>query len=192
MVTVNAGMSTFSGVVKADTVITNASSPPPTRPAPGTSGDRLSAAALLRSRSETTGHDIGWVTAAPLWSGLIGADPGPEQLPSMQRPVLLRLETDEFMDDLNARLAADPPSLVDLVATPKTFRPGPPGATTRRGPIDHVKLFQPVHGHFNLVAATLVCRVPGLPDRSVDPASKDEVGFVLRRINGQQESGWTE
>ena len=41
------------------------------------------------------------------------------------------------------------------------------------------------------MAATLVCRVPGLPDRSVDPASKDEVGFVLRRINGQQESGWT-
>ena len=43
----------------------------------------------------------------------------------MQRPVLLRLESDEFMDVLNARLAADPPTLVGLVAKPKTFRPGP-------------------------------------------------------------------
>ena len=33
---------------------------------------------------------------------------------------------------------------------------------------DQLKLFQPAHGHFNLVAATLVCRMPGLPDRTLD------------------------
>jgi hypothetical protein len=136
-------------------------------------------------------HDIGWVTAAPLWHGLIGgADPTPEQLASIHRPALLRLESDDFMTELSNRLADPKASLEELVARPKTYRPGPPGATSPRA-IDHIKLFQPVHGHFNLIAATLVCRIPGLPDRTVDPASKDEVGFVLRRLSEEQEYAWT-
>jgi hypothetical protein len=43
------------------------------------------------------------------------------------------------------------------------------------------KLFQPAHGRFYLVAASLVCEAPGLPDRQVDAAWEEQVGFVLRR-----------
>ena len=42
-------------------------------------------------------HDVSWVTAAPLWPSIIGGTPEPEQLAGMQRPALLRLETDDFM-----------------------------------------------------------------------------------------------
>ena len=149
-------------------------------------------------RSSGGGHDVGWVAPAPLWPGLLGGSVvSPDQLAGMQRPALLRLTSDDFMADLTDRLTPppagatiDPMGFADLVARPATFRPGPPGAVMPRT-IDHVKLFQPVHGHFNLVAATLVCRVPGLPDRTVDPASDDEVGFVLRRVSGDSELAWT-
>ncbi|MDQ1740634.1 MAG: hypothetical protein QOE53_2286, partial [Pseudonocardiales bacterium] len=136
------------------------------------------------------GHDIGWVTAAPLWPALLAGTPDAERLGGMQRPAVLRLNNDDFMAELTGVLAAEPADLAGLVATPTTYRPGPPGAATAR-PIDHVKLFQPVHGHFNLVVATLVCRVPGLPDRTIDPAGVDEIGFVLRRSSEQREAAWT-
>jgi hypothetical protein len=42
-----------------------------------------------------------------------------------------------------------------------------------------LKLYQPAHQRFYLVGASLVCGLPGLPDRSVVP---EHVGFVLRRL----------
>lgn len=44
-----------------------------------------------------------------------------------------------------------------------------------------LKLYQPVQNRFYLVAASLVCRRAGLPDRRVDPGKQEQVGFVLRR-----------
>ena len=40
-----------------------------------------------------------------------------------------------------------------------------------------------MHGHFYLVAATLVCRLPGLPEHEVATAANESVGFVLRRVD---------
>lgn len=49
-------------------------------------------------------------------------------------------------------------------------------------PTDRLKLFQPVHQRHYLVTSCLVCRTPGLPDRHVDTAHQQRVGFLMRRI----------
>jgi hypothetical protein len=134
-------------------------------------------------------HVVQWVTASPLW-------PTAATTPAvMQRPALLRFESDSFMDDLNAILASRTPAdLTNHVATAKSYRAKPVGegddwqALPAGAPL---KLYQPVHGHFCLVAATLVCRLPTLPDRALD-AARDKVGFVLRRLDANNnEMAWS-
>lgn len=57
----------------------------------------------------------------------------------------------------------------------------PASAITQAGPY-RLKLYQPVHQRYYLVAATLACELAGLPDRAVDPGHHERVGFVLRRL----------
>lgn len=45
-----------------------------------------------------------------------------------------------------------------------------------------LKLYQPIHQRYYLVAATLACELAGLPDRTVDPGNQERVSFVLRRL----------
>jgi hypothetical protein len=45
-----------------------------------------------------------------------------------------------------------------------------------------LKLYQPPHQRFYLVASSLVCAIPGLPDRAVVPAESELVNFVIRRL----------
>jgi hypothetical protein len=45
-----------------------------------------------------------------------------------------------------------------------------------------LKLYQPAHQRYYLVAASLVCQLPGLPDRTVDVAQEERVSFVIRRL----------
>lgn len=45
-----------------------------------------------------------------------------------------------------------------------------------------LKLFQPSHQRYYLVAASLVCRFPGLPDHRVDPGKQERASFVVRRL----------
>jgi hypothetical protein len=45
-----------------------------------------------------------------------------------------------------------------------------------------LKLYQAAHQRFYLVAASLVCGLPGLPERSVVPGGAEEVSFVIRRL----------
>jgi len=125
----------------------------------------------------TAKHEIGWVTAAPLWRGRAVA-PG-----VIAAPDLLRFDSDDFMDDLAALLTQRPAGLADKVATKKSYRVRPPGAPAGWLPAPAaLRLYQPVHGHFNLVAASLVCQMPGLPDHGVDRAKGEETWFVLRRL----------
>ncbi len=139
-------------------------------------------------------HPVRWMTAAPLWTTLLAEEePSADDIDRMQRPTLLRLASDDFMDDLAALLADRPERLTEVEARPKSYRPGPPGSPAGyEAAIDHVKLFQPVHGHFNLVAATLVCRIAGLPDKAVDLGAEESAGFVLRRMAGDDELGWND
>ncbi len=44
-----------------------------------------------------------------------------------------------------------------------------------------LKLYQPAHQRHYLVAGSLICQAPGLPDRAIDPA-RQRVAFVVRRL----------
>lgn len=58
----------------------------------------------------------------------------------------------------------------------------PATRTERRPPEMPLKLYQPAHQRYYLVSSSLVCRVPGLPDRAVDPGRGERIGFVMRRL----------
>jgi hypothetical protein len=45
-----------------------------------------------------------------------------------------------------------------------------------------LKLYQPAHQRYYLLAANLVCAVPGLPERVLATGGSEQVGFVLRRM----------
>jgi len=127
-------------------------------------------------------HVVQWVTASPLWPETLTRGDELDRETTMQKPALLRFESDSFMEDVAKLLDRDPESLTDTVATPKTYRLPSPGEDEPPAPTD-LKLYQAVHGHFYLVAATLVCRLPGLPEHEVATAAKESVGFVLRRVD---------
>jgi hypothetical protein len=135
---------------------------------------------------------VQWVTASPLWSAAAS------DAATMQRPSILRFASDTFMPDLVGMLERRPADLADVVAEPRSYRPQPPGAPAGWLPsLPDLKLYQAAHGHFNLVAASLVCRLPGMPDRTLDTASEEVVGFVLRRLVPSEgdspiESAWVD
>lgn len=146
------------------------------------------------------GHPIAWVTASPLWSQLLGPgleDPTDDQRAEMATPSLLTMKSDNFMVDLNQLLATAPQTLSSLEAQAQSYRIRPPGVddpdTWEPDPSAlKLKLYQPFHGHFNLVAASLVCQIPGLPDRGVQTAAGDLVGFVMRRLYDGGELAWVD
>lgn len=119
-----------------------------------------------------------WVTPSPLWSGAL------DQPVRMRRPVLLRYTSDAFMQELAADLAKPTgPELTPRIADKRSYRRRPPHPPPGwSSDLPQIKLYQAAHGHFNLVAASLVCRLPGLPDRTLDLGQDEEVGFVLRRF----------
>jgi hypothetical protein len=125
-------------------------------------------------------HIVQWVAPSPLWPQALNGSSSPT--PLMQKPALLRFERDSFMDDVKQVLATDPAGLESQVAAPVTYRLPAPGETAPPTP-DDLKLFQAVHGHHYLLAASLVCRMPGLPERGVDSGAGERVRCVLRRID---------
>ncbi len=134
---------------------------------------------------------IEWTTASPLWSTQ-------DQAQQLWQPALLRFQSDTFMQDLVALLQkqTDAEQLTQefaaLLAKPESFRAPPPGEseTWQAPPLDHLKLYQPIHGSYYLVAATLVCHTPGFPDRAVDTTHNEKVSFVLRRLGSSGEMAW--
>ena len=132
---------------------------------------------------------VEWTTAAPLLSTFLQN----EQFQQVRKPVLLRFKTDSFMQDLVQLLQTDPRQLADLIARPESFRAPPTGEADdwQAPPPELLKLYQPVHGFFYLIAASLVCHMPGLPDRVVNTSKKEKVSFVLRRIGSDgAEMAW--
>ncbi|HZT75359.1 MAG TPA: hypothetical protein VFA27_01780 [Vicinamibacterales bacterium] len=45
-----------------------------------------------------------------------------------------------------------------------------------------LKLYQPAHQRFYLVSSALVCRVPGMPDHTINTSLQEKATFVLRRV----------
>jgi hypothetical protein len=135
-------------------------------------------------------HPVGWFTPQPLWRAL-----STDRLRAQRgRPEILRFASDAFMDELIALLASDPPGdLAALVAQPESWREprvglGPGGADPATGTL---KLYQPSQQRFYLVAGALGCKVPGVPDREIDETQGESAFFVLRRLNGGLEYGWS-
>lgn len=100
-------------------------------------------------------------------------------------PGLLGFATDDFMTELETSLAADPPTTAAHVAAKEHWSTSQPPmfAVPARPPTptaDDLKLYQPAHGRFYLVAAHLCCRRFGFPDRGLSDV--ESVGFVLRRV----------
>jgi hypothetical protein len=92
-------------------------------------------------------------------------------------PQILKLETDDFMDAFLAAAAAGSAPLAALMpAAPDGGKP--------------LKLFQPAHGRFYLVCASLACRLPDFPDHTLKPEAGEAVFFVLRKSVQGTEYGW--
>ena len=53
-----------------------------------------------------------------------------------------------------------------------------------------LKLFQPIHGYFYLICASLCCRLPSFPDRDVRTAEGENTFFVLRKLVNGAEYAW--
>lgn len=56
------------------------------------------------------------------------------------------------------------------------------GALPSPTPGKVLKLYQPSHGRFYLVATCLVCRMLGLPDRRIDAGAQERATFVIRLL----------
>jgi hypothetical protein len=119
-----------------------------------------------------------WNTACLLWDKALED----KRTDRFRQPAILRFDRDTFMEDLETQLSSKGPSIKHLVVRSETWRDERAGWLNEdeieAGPI---KLYQPVQSRFYLVMANLVCRLPGLPDKSLD-SSKEKVSFVVRRL----------
>jgi hypothetical protein len=114
-----------------------------------------------------------WLKPSPLWDGGIED----ARRADFFQPQLLEFDDDNFIGAFRQVAAAsDPAGLRARVCTATSAQP--------------LKLFQPAHGRFYLVSATLSCRVPGLPERLVRLADGENVFFVVRRFVAGVEYGW--
>jgi hypothetical protein len=136
---------------------------------------------------------VQWLTASPLWRQLAAAaEKGP-----FRSPALLRFATDQFMQDLQGTLASKTPGdIAQYVAQPEAWwgpavglassgTPNvgkPPAGATYPPPF---KLFQPVQSRFYIALASLVCRLPGLPDHTVKQNLGEGTAFVLRKLTSK-------
>lgn len=105
-----------------------------------------------------------WLKPSPLWaedgSDVAGGD--------LFRPRLLRFDSDSFMDEFFAAAgAASPQPLAGAVAVAD-------------GPV--LRVYQPAHGSYYLVCASLCCRQAGFPDRQLRRTDGDKASFVLRKL----------
>ena len=74
-----------------------------------------------------------------------------------------------------------PARLLPLIRKTKAKQPLPALMAPAMLPARPLKLYQPAHQRHYLVAGSLVCQAPGLPDRAIDPA-RQRVGFLVRRL----------
>lgn len=128
-----------------------------------------------------TQHPVEWQAPSLLWDKALADSP---QRDRFRQPALLRFATDQFMAELMAALPAQ--TLANYVARPETHEAEAAGWMSLNDWAQQtapLKLYQPAHNRFYLVAASLVCRIPGLPDRALNPANGDKATMVMRRLH---------
>lgn len=119
-----------------------------------------------------------WLKPSSFWNKT-GDDLGE---PAFFRPVLLEYASDDFVEEFLADAAMSTSAALEKRTLDRRRANG--------GDEVSFKLYQPAHGRFYLVCATLSCRRPGLPDREVRLTEGENVFYVLRRLQGTDEYAW--
>lgn len=107
-----------------------------------------------------------WLKPIPFWQEGVQ-----EQGTELVRPQLLEFQNDAFMEEFLAESDTANPSQV--AALKKRVLLKTPGKS--------LKLYQPAHGRYYLVCASLCCREWGFPDREVRRNERETISFVLRK-----------
>lgn len=116
-------------------------------------------------------HEAEWLAPVPLW-GTADAE----------KPALVRIDGDDFMEQFAEMLKDAKTAAAALWAA----RPAAADESKQPG-----VLYQPVHGCYALVCASLTCKAAGRPEKAVAPARGESVGFLLRRVETDDfESAW--
>lgn len=148
-------------------------------------------------------HPVSWQAPRPLWRGTTRFAAAPQILRFASDDFMEQLVAtlEEEPARLSDRIAKpetwrDPPQGVDLVdpivrlPLPAPIKDAkrrqrwgsapsaPPAPVPANKPL---KLYQPAHQRYYVVAGTLACAIPGLPERTLGGAH-EQVGFVLRRL----------
>jgi hypothetical protein len=121
---------------------------------------------------------VQWLAPSLLWQELSSA----KDLTAYRRPAILRFATDTFMQDLQSVLQTAPPTLRNYVAAAENWRTPAAGLDPAVGNTLPLKLYQPVHQRFYLIASSLTCRKPGLPDHTINTSAGENVAFVVRQL----------
>ncbi len=115
-------------------------------------------------------HPIRWQSPQPLWARFGETVRVAVTAPDQTRPAIL---------------------IRKKQSTSTTLAP----TTNERSDVVHdvtvkvpLKLYHPAHQRHYIVAANLVCAVPGFPDRTVGTGRREQVAFVLRRILPENQS----
>ena len=112
-----------------------------------------------------------WKEPALTWNGAV-----PEEGPAS----ILEIRSDQFIPDfLQAMGSNDPAVYFDEHRIDDNGSPG-----------SDLQLFQPLHGCYYLVTASLVCRQLGLPDKNVDRSTGESAFYVIRRLTESGEEAW--
>jgi len=120
---------------------------------------------------------IQWLTPSPLWTELsANAD-----LTPFRRPAILRFTTDDFVPELQGVLQQTPQSLRGYVAQGENWQ-APAAGLDDAGSGLPLKLYQPAQARFYIVASSLTCRQPGLPDHSINRTQGENAVFVVRQL----------
>ena len=116
-----------------------------------------------------------WIKPSPLWQ------PNGQDFRNKTdffRPVLLEMQTDDFMNEFFAAVRAPKPDALKN-AILKPAAPNKP-----------LKLFQPINVRYYLACASLCCRIPGFPDREVRAGEGEKIFFVIRKVASGREHAW--
>ncbi len=117
-----------------------------------------------------------WLTPSPLWGELSKAS----DLTAYRRPAILRFANDTFMPELQGVLQQSPQLLRNYVAQGETWQN--PTAGLGNPSTLPLKLFQPVQARFYVIAASLNCLMPGLPDHTINTNQGESLAFVVRQL----------
>ena len=77
-----------------------------------------------------------------------------------------------------SRLAIEQKTVAKALALPEQSL----ALTAAATPQPVLKLYQPAHQRYYLLTAALVCRLPGQPDRHIEPGNQERATYVVRKV----------